>query len=695
MSVVTTLIAGIFTFWISSDIIYLLLLRIFPSQKFPQKSLELFILTRGLGPLVISWLLYYLFLVAPHKPAWFYGLAMFAILASFLIFSRKHLREVLQDYKQLVALSSKFKRQDSLAKILLLIIALLFLFIFFVAICLPIVEGDALGFVTEARLIYRDLGFDNYPTSVADSATGYYYDTFQPPCLQTLYVWFYILTGSSELDYLPRAVSPFFALYTCLTLGSCFLGAPRSFTKALWATFALCTVPLFVSQSYHNTQDPIRIHVFFISLLAFSRFIVAPNFSSLSIFGSVLCLAIYAHFTCLMLIPIFCILLVFMPGHDCKRKYLGCFLVITLCALFLGGGIHYSRPEVVRRLFTHFPMAQEALDQPLRAIGLAQLLPPSLLAASPKANVWLAARRGQTSEWSSIIFGKLQLFSGIEWFGFIGWLSLAGIFLWWKTSTHPSARERIFFYSTILVAIMVTSDFRVMSSSNPRYIATILPLLCYFIGSIAPTLLDNLRQFFRVPRSVVATVLILTMAVPTVAVTSVRGAKIGVTNSGDLYRKARSLTWIPEVMYHPVSSLNALWTDFLGIRATIRFAFSTPAIQLIHSHDHFAAVFYLNENSPQDTTALVFHVTKYFYYAKRKGISYLDPRLEPLATITEVTAGRILLRSLGVKYVILDSYYDDHPLYATTTLKQILSDSRYSKIVYSFGSTKVVELLDS
>ena len=81
------------------------------------------------------------------------------------------------------------------------------------------------------------------------------------------------------------------------------------------------------------------------------------------------------------------------------------------------------------------------------------------------------------------------------------------------------------------------------------------------------------------------------------------------------------------------------------------------------------------------------------YYADRKMVSYLDPRLLPIYREKSPQAAVDMLRKLGIQY-IHSVDYNLPPLY-NSVLQSILADARLSKIEYSNGQFQVFSLKDS
>lgn len=78
------------------------------------------------------------------------------------------------------------------------------------------------------------------------------------------------------------------------------------------------------------------------------------------------------------------------------------------------------------------------------------------------------------------------------------------------------------------------------------------------------------------------------------------------------------------------------------------------------------------------------------YYAERRMISYLDPRLIPFYEAKTIDAAVDILNDLGVQYVQSTPYA--MPVLYNSMLSQILSSPKYSRIVYSSGHEALYKL---
>jgi hypothetical protein len=103
----------------------------------------------------------------------------------------------------------------------------------------------------------------------------------------------------------------------------------------------------------------------------------------------------------------------------------------------------------------------------------------------------------------------------------------------------------------------------------------------------------------------------------------------------------------------------------------------------------FKAVNYLKTSAARGATVLSMKPAD-MYYADRRMISYLDPRLLPFYRERDIEAAAQVLRDLGVRYLHIPDY-SLPPVY-DSSLETILSRSDLTRLVFSAGGNQIYEL---
>ena len=677
-TIAAQLVAFLLTYWVASDALCLLALRaLAPEDTNDQR--EIFLLSRGVGPIAISWLLFHLLLLLPHhQPSVYIGAILSAVLLAILL-GQQQIGCLGRIYIGLWKALPSCWPPSTRGRVLLCLAVGIALFMIAIGVGFPIVGADSLGFAMEARLIHRDLGFDNYPTFVADPQTGYYYSTFQIPCLQSLYVWFSLLSGTSAIDVLPRTVAPMYSLYCAVLVFWLLWRRTQRVDTAWWGVVVLLSLPVFVVHSYLNNQDPHRICLSLSALLCLAALLRQPSHAKAVALGVLLGFSVFAHFlgfVTVVAVGMLCLLL----SRQGLRARLATLLLVGVVATPLSGLFYYGVGAG-----PNDQAASGRLMRQLEFTGGRVVTAPSETGVARAGFDWLLERRGQAGGFGRFIFGILLPFTGIEWFGFSFWLFAVAIAHWLRQPGKTTLEIIMVWVAAAFLAV-VLSGVRTLSWSNPRYVGTLAPIVAYFVGAWAATWSGD-----RWPR---AAALVGILLLPLVVTTSVRGAKVGITNPGDFYEKVHSTAWIRAALVDPLGSMQTLWERYFGVRQTLRYAWAGQHEKLLHAHDYFGAVDYMNCCTPADATGLVVgREPYYFYYAQRHGTSLEEPRLQKVWTTADPLEACRVVRGAGVDYVLIDSFYASHPLYVRSRLPAVVADPVLATEVFEGGTARVYRLL--
>lgn len=714
------LLSLVLTHIFASDVVFLVVRRWLSAGP---ASGTLFILTRGIGPVVVSWLLYNLLLLVPGRPRAFYVGMVAVFFALLLVLSRRALPELAAVYRTLPAKLRRLSDLRGPAAALAVLLALACLFIVLVGVGLPIVGHDSLILSIDARIMHRDLSLERYFTNqVPDPQTGYLTVNFQTPFLPVLYVWYGLTAGAESMDLLARTTSPLYALY-CVMLLIWVVGrrsAPRDELRvdSLLAALVLASTPLFLWMAYDNAQDTPRYYLTFLALLWFARLLdpKSPQLWRLVVTTGVFSgLAVFAH---LLDSPAVAAggLAVLLFSRRAPSKRLAAVAAIVPIALFAAAGYHYAQsPQVRQKLARNFSwgFVREWAQLASTITGATEdESPVQPAAAAPKAAVsakapvlekaaedseedesyvsGLVTSRGQgDTPIARLFLGRLQMFTGIESFGWLFWLFWLALFLWWWRLGDRRPLDLVLLTAVAVYCVIVLSGVRKASWSNPRYIGSLMVVGAYFAG---PALGDWLRRFGRkVPRlrRSVAVFAIAFLLVPALLVTTVRGAKLGITNTGTFYRDLRSLQWLGALRRDPPAALEAFRRDYCGGCRLVEYFFADHDEKLRRSHDYLAAVVHFNEQSPPEALAIAFRPGRYFYYARRRGIPWYAIDLYPLWDMETGPEVHERLASLGVTHVLIDSFIERTRQATIAPVLEMLNDPALSEQVYEFGSARI------
>lgn len=650
------------TFIFFSDALYFALSR-FLGHKEEKDLRQLFALTRGLGPIIASWLLYNLFLLFPHNPIWFYAVSLCVIFALLALWGKSAWTSLSANYLWLARIVKDLISVSRTRKILVALILSILLFSLLIAVAYPLVANDSLAYAMDARIMTRDRSLENYlAVQLADEATGYLYPSFQTPFLQMLYVWLDMLSNSSPADLLARFVSPYYAFQTLLLLGY-IISRERGKDAALWGVFALAAVPIFVVESYHNTIDPPRFYIGLLAAIWLADFIKRKPDKLLRhavVSGALFGLSLFTH--SLNLVVVFVgLLFLFFAFRKPAAMLIQMLLLVGGTTFFFGASYHY---------LLNMPVLSKAAKT-TSAIAL----PLSSLVESESAPV-IALTQLYSSITNITIYGTFFFFL------------LAALFHW-LGMPRKTINQKIALAVVGSYVFLIFGGLFSWSAGNVRYLGSVLPFGAVLIGPFVQSAINRINK--QAQRRFVIALAIATLSLPLFGVVAFRGAKVENNYSGPDYQPFRSVFTIETVLSDPSESFRRLWNEYLGINKTFRYLFADQQTKLFQSNDIFAAVQYLNENTGPDALTLVWRAPHFFYYAEARGIVRTDPALERFWRFRTGISIYEKLAEAGVDYLLLDASVnpaDD----LVGGLTEFLSNPAFCPVVYRYSSAAVCKL---
>ena len=121
----------------------------------------------------------------------------------------------------------------------------------------------------------------------------------------------------------------------------------------------------------------------------------------------------------------------------------------------------------------------EALSSPVSRA------PPSSQSRSPQGQQTLTEERRQGgTPLRKLVFGRLQMFTGTEYFGFLFFFFWIAIFRWLRRWPKRTVFDSLLFAVVIVYCIVIMSGVRNLSWSNPRYIGSLMLIGAYFSGPL-------------------------------------------------------------------------------------------------------------------------------------------------------------------------------------------------------------------
>ncbi len=680
---------------------------------------HLFFLTRGLGPAVVAVGMYVLLVIFPRRPPAFYIALLILVFALLIVYGRRQLPLVAGIY---LALGADLRRLDwRRGAALWILIALLAGFILAVGVGIPMTAHDGVAAAMEARIMLRERSMDLYlAVNTPDPQTGFYIPDFRPPFLHGLYLWFGMLTGEKGLEVLARTVTPLYGWHCLILLAYTVIRRRKSLIATAWTVFLLAVTPIFVLMSYSNGVDTPRLYLAFLALLWFvelteraAKLRRAANFRLAVGAGAVSGLALFSH---LINAPVVAAggLAYLALSRERWRKRLATGLAVALIALVAGAQFHYLHPGVLKQLGRNFTWTfigeWAAITSIVPTPKLPSSSPPPASEPPPppaseppppstptlRTHSATIQNRGQGGDpLSQLLFGRLQMFTGIEHFGWLFYLFSIAVVVWLLRSPK-TVLDKVLLAAAVMGGVAALSGMRKLSWSNPRYIGSLVLYGAYFAGPWLAGVSDRLRS--RVPRLggrwVLGGAAIVVLLAPLCVSTSILGAKIGFSNQGTFYSDFRSLRWVDHALREPVAASRHFWERYMGIRKTLRYLWADRDTQLENAHDFLAAVVFIKHHTPPDSRALVFRDARYFYYAERPGYVWNHPEISyDFRRSKSAEELHRFLMSKNVTHVVIDRYSERFDWYRKSRMGDLLTESLLAERVYEHGIARVYRLI--
>lgn len=493
---IVTVLIFLLTYGISSLMLLPLFFRIFKVQD-QSEVWSISILTMGLGPISISFILYNLFLFFPRHSAFFYIIIISAFFLLILLPFYKQIPKLRYLGIGLVKSVKDFRTQPGIFQCITVLIVALCVFMFIQGVNFPIVTHDDAIYANQSKMFFRNRSFDNYPMSEADAKTGFYAINSHPLGMHMLYTWFFLIRGSAESDILCRSVAPMCSIF-CVILLWYVLRRRGNRYSGLLGALALITVPLFIKQGFHNTIDPIRIYFGFLALVWLAKLLEEDNLKIAIATGIFTGLAAFTHTIMILSLPVALITYLILSRQIWRRKILIAVL-ITIIGGIVGGAQYY--------------LNYEKFGTPLGVV-----LPSEL------GRYWAGHNlrsRGQNTEMRAWLYGRLQPFTRISGFGISWYLFVISLFLWLRYSSKDTL-DKILLISALLYGCIIVYR----GWSNWRYIFTIQPMVAYFTGLVWGKAYEESDE--NPIRRMWPIILIVALMIP---IQSVRSGKLGFRNS--------------------------------------------------------------------------------------------------------------------------------------------------------------------
>ncbi len=288
----------------------------------------------GIGPLVPSLLLYYLFLLVPGRPVLFYLINVFLVLAMLYVTVRVSPRDIL------AAIKTTFVNDyGRLVRWALMVAIAVFCVVW---LCLvvetPIIRHDVFEYATLAKLFARDRKIV-YSEHLFDPVTQFYYVGRHGFFFPLIASWERLVNSALHIDsdLFFKSISGYYLLL--IVLGQLLVFHKKRPLLALFVPMNTLLVTALVSNLVYFHLDTVRLFFIGLCTLFVYYFMYTKSPPILYLLGVCLGLGLNIHATALMFAAVMFPIVVFIPQGFLAEKLKRALALGGLIIMF--GGIHY------------------------------------------------------------------------------------------------------------------------------------------------------------------------------------------------------------------------------------------------------------------------------------------------------------------------------------------------------------------
>ncbi len=633
--VVYVYIYALFIFFLSSFILFLFFNKFLKINLFIRPSI-CFALFLGFGPIVLSYLLYLMFLFFPHKNKFFYLGAICAIFTFLLIISFKELK-IVKELLTSLKCSTKNIKNWNWWEFLYLGIIIYLLFLVFIEVIFRKDSHDFSNYLAISRIFYNQLDLSGYPFIFPHSESGFYSTQSHPPVFNMLLVFTFFLQNNTDLSFLIKMLIPLFFLFDIIAV---FCLAKMRFSReiSLLASVIFATIPNLIRDVSNLYIDSFTLYIFIFSIFWIIELIHNPHklyALIISGLGFGFMTAIHSLYLFIVAPVLFISFLLTLIKIKVNLKFK--IKIITFLILFTAiiGGPGY----IVNYLNIGAPDALMMENKNSQTITYFQ------------ARSFLRMR-GQDNWLNSIRYGRLQIFFDLDKWGFIGYLILFALYI---VVRHKNfSLSNLFILSFIFIFHILIIDPFNLTNRGTGY--GIWSSYRYHLPILVPGILLFITAF----------------------------------NSIDFTNKN---IWLFNMKVNLKQPAMILFAIVLFLPAN-RHGFRVPVLNLL-CNSKFREEFRTRGNYIEEAINNFVNIKSknnecffimdpaFFVYAKRRAIFYLDPRLKNFYKAKSPLEKLNILNSLKVDYIFFSKTYKKNRYHFYREISPLINNPEYSDIVYS------------
>lgn len=500
----------------------------------------------------------------------------------------------------------------------------------------PIYENDAMQYFKVAGLLHDAHSTRGYPVLPA-APDGTYASSSHPLGHYGVLIWGYITTGTTAP--FPGKIWSFYSF--AVTLGGIAFVLRRFGAPAiLSAMLILATTPAYMMQTVGAGIDPQRLMLLFVATIAL---VAAARIGrpALLLAAAGAGLAMQSHVQSLLLMPIAIVLATFLMPLGWAARILSAASAL-LVAAGLGGEQYLFN---IQRFGMPFYNDQLIWSEV-----------PSL-----KYRDW---RTGKAPR--SDFIGRLGsgAFLGFSWWYFFGlgwWLAVLSMI--GRARTIQADGQLLVQAAVVCASLFTLVLFFGFTASgevlvmNYRYAMAIQPFITVLAGLGVGCLLMPAAGWLGLPRGLSALIV------------------LGFSSLHGITVQAQLLPY--------VTAVGVTGTQYDELDAMPSHAHPSHLVELDVMKE-------VRARTPRDAVFVVFHMNTFAYYADRRFIRDVDPRMIPFYRAADTVAAAAALRELGVGYVYLQPW--SWPTVDNSLINSLVSDPAQATLVLEKHGYRVFRL---
>ncbi|MBL8342009.1 MAG: hypothetical protein JNL30_11115 [Rubrivivax sp.] len=506
------------------------------------------------------------------------------------------------------------------------------------SVTVPLIQNDALEYAIAARELYQARALDAYPALHPEqSASGFFGPWTHPPAYVALIYLGYSLAGGAESAAALRWIAPW-CLLACVALVFA-IGRLHSQRAAWVAAAMLVSTPLLFLGAASALIDPLPVLGFTLGLAGLAGLVGSAWTVGLAA-GCLLGLGLWTHSQAVLfpflLLPLLALVQASRAGGGAAMRWRAATLstaVATLAAVGIGLWPYLRNLSRFGSLISDNPLvfALPSLDWPR----------------------YFSLQRG-VATWQEVLqYGVLKGFFAIEAYSLVFWLALVALPVAWRSTVQtcraalggvpgpgPLAALALAPVVMYLAATALSASLGIdLMIRNERYLLVIVPCAALMVA-VAST--DGRRG------TTVALCAVVLAGLQLVVLTVYRQGQLAIGRTAG-HADAQLLRWGP-----------------------------------------YGVVRHLAEQSPRDALVLSLKPAD-MYYARRRMISYLDPRMLAFYASATPAEAAAKLHQLGVTHIHLPDYFLP-PVFASQ-LMELAAASRWTRIAADEAGYQILTLV--